>query len=334
MALKDEMRNLTENGQNLSANMAETAASMNEIAATTTSMRGQTSTQIQAAEKTRVTLGDIERHIEELNAAIENQSSCVVESSSSTEEMVANIKSVSSILQKNFSTISNLLTEAESVKTGILGITEFMNRLRGDSEGLLEAVDIIQGISSQTNLLAMNAAIEAAHAGDYGKGFAVVADEIRKLAENSSTQGKTIAKVLKKLKDQIREVAGSSGKTQGDFESIFLLMNDVGNQESVIKNAMEEQDVGSSQVLEAIAEINSITAQVRDGSSRILEGSRIVVGEMERLSDITKEMGDGMDEIVTSTDGINEAIQGVNQIAQNTSGSILRVSEETARFTV
>jgi methyl-accepting chemotaxis protein len=111
-------------------------------------------------------------------------------------------------------------------------------------------------------------------------------------------------------------------------------MNDVGNQESVIKNAMEEQDVGSSQVLGAIAEINSITARVRDGSSSILEGSRIVVGEMERLSDITRQMGDGMDEIVSGTNGINEAIQNVNQIAQNTSGSITRVSEEASRFTV
>ena len=284
--------------------------------------------------QTHATLEEIQNHIGSLDGLIENQAACVSRSSSSNQEMVASIQSVVGILQKNFNFMQELLSASKAGRDNILEVANLMVGIERDSEALLEAVNVIQSIADQTNLLAMNAAIEAAHAGSAGKGFAVVADEIRKLSEGSSEQGRNIATVLNALKNQINTVANSSSSTREQFEQILDQLIKVENQEMVIKNAMEEQSLGSTQVLEAIREINDITDRVKDGSSQMLVGSQEVLSEMTRLAGITGEMNGGIDEMALGTDLINQAIQTVNIITQDTMGIISRLSDEVAKFKV
>jgi len=331
-SITKETVSLSKNGEDLSSNMAETASSMNEITAISASMKLQSISQSASVTQTHATLVEIRNHIEKLNESIEIQSSSVADSSSSTEEMVANIKSVVRILQTNFESMESLMRASESGKEGILNVSNSMISIEKDSDGLLDAVEVIQNIASQTNLLAMNAAIEAAHAGASGKGFAVVADEIRKLAENSADEGKKISEVLTSLKTQINAVTLTSGKTTDEFNHILKLLDEVRNQETIIKNAMEEQDIGSSRVLDAMNRINDITVQVKDGSAQMRAGSREVIEEMNRLAGISGEMGSGMTEIATGTDQINAAVQNVNEITQGTKNSISRLSREVVKF--
>ena len=218
---------------------------------------------------------------------IENQAAAVSESSSSIEEMMSSIKSVTAILVKNDTSMDSLVGASRTGNENIQKIWEIMRELEKDSDSLMDANKIIQTIAAQTNLLAMNAAIEAAHAGNVGKGFAVVADEIRKLAENSAVQGKTINKSLSGLKNQIQNATNFIEKSQTQFNQIVGMVEEVRNQETVIQNAMAEHEAGNNQVLEATSHINAITHDIRDSFNEIKVSSTSIVRETETLD---KEM--------------------------------------------
>ncbi|WP_038174926.1 methyl-accepting chemotaxis protein, partial [Treponema pedis] len=180
--------------------------------------------------------------------------------------------SITQTLDKANDAIKNLASATEDGKISIATSNSVTQKIAEESGGLLEASSVIQHIASQTNLLAMNAAIEAAHAGEAGKGFAVVADEIRKLAEESSMQGKTITSTLKTLSGEIEILSGSAKTAEEKFNAIFGLSDEVKSMSSRLMEAMKEQENGSKEVLTAIEDINAITAQVNAGSAEMLIG--------------------------------------------------------------
>jgi methyl-accepting chemotaxis protein len=270
--------------------------------------------------------------IRKLNECVEDQSSCVDESSSSIEEMVANVKSVTQVLQKNSAAVERLIALSEEGRGGMAEVSALIREIAGESEGLMEAGDVIQNVASQTNLLAMNAAIEAAHAGESGKGFAVVADEIRKLAESSGEQGKAITLVLSKLKASIDLVTSSSSRAEKQFDDVLVSAKTVTDQEALIYNAMSEQSAGSGQVLQAIEQINRTTSQVKDGSNQILRGSGEVLEEMKRLTELTQAITDRMNEMAAGAREIDAAVNHVADISRkNRSGIDLLMTELQAR---
>jgi len=198
----------------------------------------------------------------------------------------------------------------------------------------LEINSVMENIASQTNLLSMNAAIEAAHAGEAGKGFAVVADEIRKLAESSSEQSKTIGTVLKKIKDSIDKITLSTNNVLNKFEAIDTGVKTVSEQEEVIRNAMEEQGEGSKQVLDGVSHLNDITRQVKSGSNEMLSGAKEVIQESTNLERVTQEITSGMNEMASGADQINVAVNHVNEISIKNREGIDTLMKEVSRFKV
>jgi methyl-accepting chemotaxis protein len=203
-----------------------------------------------------------------------------------------------------------------------------------ESEGLLEINAVMENIASQTNLLSMNAAIEAAHAGEAGKGFAVVADEIRKLAESSGDQSKTISNVLKKMKSSIDKITNSTENVLTKFEAIDLSVRTVAEQEDNIRAAMEEQNQGSKQVLQSAGDLSEITRQVKSGSDEMLEGAKEVIQESNNLEKATQEITGGMNEMASGADQINIAVNQVNELSGKNREGIDTLLREVSRFKV
>ncbi|MCL2232924.1 MAG: methyl-accepting chemotaxis protein [Treponema sp.] len=334
IAIKQQTGMLSSIGNDLASNMTQTASAMNEIAANIQSVKGRIINQSASVTETNSTMEQVVTNINKLNTHVEKQSVNISEASSAIEQMVANIRSVTETLIKNDKNVKTLTEASEMGRSGLQGVAEDIQEIARESEGLLEINSVMENISSQTNLLSMNAAIEAAHAGDAGKGFAVVADEIRKLAESSSEQSKIIGTVLKKIKESIDKITSSTDNVLNRFESIDTSVRTVAEQEASIRYSMEEQGTGSKQILEGVSTVNEITRQVNAGSKEMLGGAQEVIQEGSNLERLTQEITTGMNEMATGAEQVNVAVNHVNEISVKTREGIGSLLMEVSRFKV
>jgi methyl-accepting chemotaxis protein len=332
--IKERTTSLSATGSDLAENMVKTTESMGRIEESMDSVEKRMENQSASVIETSSTMRQIINTINKLSDNVNSQSESVAQSSSAIEEMLANIESVTQTLVKNSESVRTLSKASDTGRTGLQEVASDIQEIARESEGLLQINSVMENIAGQTNLLSMNAAIEAAHAGDAGKGFAVVAAEIRKLAESSSEQSKTISSVLKKIKSSIDKITQSTNTVLNKFEDIEKGVKVVSQQEDHIRISMEEQSSGSKQILEAIGKLNDLTRQVKSGSSEMREGSKQVITESENLEQVTAEITTAMKDMGRGTHQIGVAVKRVNDGTTDNKENIGVLEKEVQKFKV
>lgn len=320
--------------QELGTSSQETASATAEIMANIESVKNQSSNQVNAVQNVSGVIENSSNSMNKLKENIVAQTSDITESSAAIEQMIGNIHSVTDSTEKmssSFSDLERLIKEgAENVKA----CSDVIKQVEEKSLVLADANNTIKSISSQTNLLAMNAMIESAHAGEAGKGFAVVADEIRKLAENSSAQAKAIEENIKDITDLISEGGRLSDLSQSSFENIDNQVNVVDPLVSQISNAMEEQTSGSSQILEALGNMKDESVLVDDSSKLLSDGFVKIDKDMQAVTQISSTVMGSMDEMAAGSKQISQTTQIVSELAAKTKDAMSAVDEMLLKFKV
>jgi methyl-accepting chemotaxis protein len=331
-AIQDKANSLSGIGAELSSMMTESAESAPVMSAGAQSMKEQFLHQAAALTQMNDTMRQIVGNINALNLNIEKQSDSVSRSAEAVSAMAGNIAEVTQNLLKNEENVEHLASASEKGREGLQGVADSIKTIATESERLLEINRVIQTIANQTNLLAMNAAIEAAHAGDFGRGFAVVAGEIRKLAESSSNQAKTVSSVLKGIKTSLDGVSVSAETVLRHFADITIGVQTVSALETQIRNAMEQQDAGSRQMLETIGVSNAIASDVRRGSAEMLTGSHAIIGTGKNLETLTADLTGRVNEIAAGMDRLTAMISRIQEMSRENQHSIETLIGETSRF--
>ena len=329
-----ETHALSETGDDLADDMTQTKSAMNDIYTNIVGIKSRMINQSASVTETNATMEQITDNINKLNEHVEKQASSVSRSSSAIQQMLTNVQLVTQTLVKNSENVGELTGASEIGRAGLLTVVSDIREIAKESEGLLEINAVMENIASQTNLLSMNAAIEAAHAGEAGRGFAVVAGEIRKLAENSSAQSKMIGNVLKKIKSSIDKITSSTDNVLRNFEAIDSKVKTVAEQEENIRHTMEDQNEGNKQILEAMGNVNETTQMVKTFAQEMLVGAKEVINEAGSLEKVTEEITNGVNEMSTGAEQINTAMGRVNELSLRNRGYIKTLMAEVSRFKV
>lgn len=274
----------------------------------------------------------IESEITILGDRIAEQFAAVTQSTASIEEMSGALNNVAAITRSKRASSERLLQTAREGGDQLGRTTDAIQALLARVDAISEFVSIIQNVASQTNLLAMNAAIEAAHAGEAGRGFAVVAEEIRKLAEEAATHSSSTTSSIKEIVDTVHVAASSSQETGMAFQEIEREIETVVNSLDEIAASAAELSTGSGEVMNAMQVLQDVSSDVTTGSEAVRSETGTVSSAITDLSALTGQVRDATADIAEQTRAAAQAIDSVARVAASLHEATARLSDRVEIF--
>ena len=327
-----DSREMESVGSDLESNMMSVSEVVSNITAGIEDLKKRFVEQEESVSGTAAAIEHIIKTLRGLDESIGQQAAMITESSTSFDKMTHSIDTVGENVVETREAIRNLSAATNDGRETLAKANEVSQRISDASGDLIEAGAVIENIASQTNLLAMNAAIEAAHAGEAGKGFAVVASEIRKLAEESSAQGKKISITLKNLSAEIKALADSASGAVEKFNIISGYSKGLSGSIEGVVQAMDEQEENGKIIWGIINDVTGVTNEVKSGSGDMLADGEKVVSATKRLDDLTRILRENIENIASQTELINEAAQESLEIAVKNKQSIDGLVLEVGKF--
>ena len=318
----------------LAASTEQTSSAINEIAANNTSMKKQVQTLNGTIIETSSSTNEIAANVKSLGSIIEEQAALAVEATAAVNEMIASIQSVAAISESKKNSTKNLVERSETGSGKLDETNQIIHEVAGSIGNIQEMMSIINNIASQTNLLSMNAAIEAAHAGDAGKGFAVVADEIRKLAENTADNAKNIEQVIGTIIGNIERASHSGDETKKAFNEIQSEIRTTEQALNEISYSTKELAIGGEEILKAMSRLSEVSENSRTGAEEMGKGSAMMAEAMVDVEHISGLVTNGMEEIALGIEEISQALHNINEMTHKLGGNSDTLDALIQQFTV
>ena len=249
---------------------------------------------------------------EQAASAAQQSAEAIKRISTAAESARANTADAGAIAQKGAAIVQQTVSGMDRVRAATMGTGERITALGASSKKIGEIVEAINDIAEQTNLLALNAAIEAARAGEHGKGFAVVADEVRKLAERSATQTREIAELISGIQDGIGTAVTAMGENTAEVEAGVALANQAGQSLAEILAAVDG-------AVAQVATVTTICKEVDTSAANVLHAA-------ENVSAATEEANAATEQMAASSSEVTKAIEQVAAITQQSSSATQQVS--------
>ena len=269
-----------------------------------------------------------------LTSEIENQNQLILSSSNNIEEMMKNFMDINRSTDAMSSKVGNIVRSSEENTNALKKSVEQIQEVQAESGALLEMNKVISSVASQTNLLAMNAAIEAAHAGESGKGFAVVADEIRKLAETTSKQAKDSSVSLKSIQSKIDEISASSHDVEASFEGTISEIQNFDTTMKELSHTVAEQGQKADAIMDSLSDIKDSSGKVKESADAISQGTKQVDENCKALSAMQTEVDSGLQACGNASRALTVNSQNISHISDQAQNSVGLLSEAVKRFKV
>lgn len=320
--------------QELIADTTETSSAVTQISGNIQSINIQVEKQNNEISTSNQAAQEVSDIVIMLRSEVETQAAMVEESSASINQMIASIESVSTITEKKKKATETLVKTAEIGGEKLTQTTEVVKEISSYIASIQEITEIIAGLASQTNLLSMNAAIEAAHAGESGKGFAVVADEIRKLAESSSDSSRKIGDLLKNMVDRIQQASTATSETETAFDEINREVIEVAEALTEINAGTQELLIGGRQITDAVSQLSDVTVKSKEGFDTIDQKVAHAARSFDEVNNISSIVKGAMDEMQVGIDEISQSMQNVSDLTAQLDSMMVKLTSQIDRFTL
>lgn len=326
---------VTENGaigEDLARNLEQTVSAVTQIAANIQSIRRQFEVLVQSISTSSTAVEEIFANINGLAGQISNQASAVTETSAAVQEMSASIDSVARIAGEKETATTGLKALTEEGGRKVDTTADIVAAFSRTADDMLEIIQVINDVANRTNLLSMNAAIEAAHAGESGKGFAVVAEEIRRLAESTAENAKKMSQTLQAVVEKVGLALTASKESGEAFHRINTVVAEVTNAFSEISLSTKELSLGSREMLKSITSLTGITEEIRGGAAEMKAGAEEVNTALLRIKNISSDALSGIREIDSGAGDIGSAVMRISDLSVRNKSSAQSLAKHIARF--